>query len=1021
MVLLRVALSLQHGGRRALQRVQILHASRASKHAELEAAVFGCAFGGNREAVADAFCNFALGGSSTEVLREEPWNDRERWAEILKNNGKSIEQRLAMDALDGGSRRAIDSIKAAIALKCASVPRRIEALDVSHMYGEYPVVSCAVVVDGEIREELGWTWQIDDSVTPGDDCGGLRFGLERRLREEEKHADVLLIDGGKTQLAAVVSLLIERNERHDHVVALAKGERNDGVVVMRAGEKLLYHNGEVVEQIGEGEGVPKLFRLARDAAHSRALRAHRELRNTAFMDNREAIASPKPRRKVLPRASKDELNTIEQEQLRRSWMRAYGVTTAIGGTSGRDTDLYDSEDSFEKVDEASRIASQRTIESFRKLGATQLEERKYGEFAVTAPYETTLPQRDAVEAVVKRLVSDREEYGGIALLKGATGTGKTHCMARLIERRGIPAVVLAPNKVLAAQLYGELKELLGTNAVEFFVSYYDYYRPESFTANKDVYRAKRSIINDKIDALRHHTISSVLTRRDVVVVASISCAYGLGLPRNYQMVTLKQGDDLLSVVQALETLGYEEIRSDDDVDSIDLSEDVSGLPRASFRVASQTDGTTELSVVPSDSVTTLTQLVFSKDQLLATILEDGALKSKAGLYPATLHHSMNDIDRVCRDVMRELEGRLRELRSVGKSREADRLESRTLMDVKNLQKTGKCAGIENYSRHISGAAPGDPPVTLLDYFPPASTPGDSRFLLIIDESHLTLGQIAAVSSGDRARKDPLVENGFRLPSARDNRPLAPSEVWDKNRVSEAVLVSATPGKLEADLLRSRARFDALSPEKPVAELVIRPTMICDPQIEVRPRGKSQVDDALHECIERARVGEKSIIVTISVASAKNVVKLINERNLPLRAAALTGDVKPPRRLQILSQLRNGTLDTVVGVSLLREGIDLDVSLMCILDADKEGFLRSDTALIQIIGRCARHIHGRALLYADRITGGMQRAIDETNARRSVQEAYNTEFSLKAKPIVYSDRYAVSSMLGDYEEDAVESV
>ncbi|KAJ8600081.1 hypothetical protein CTAYLR_001899 [Chrysophaeum taylorii] len=913
-----------------------------------------------------------------------PWTSREAWGELL-STGEGYGQRRALEALESGCRRAEDLVEMS---RLAGRARWIEGIDVSHTRGEWTTFACARVIDGAVDEEAGRVWRVPGGA-PGDDCSALAYGIEQRLREGGPRADLLVVDGGKAQVAAV-SAAIERafggGRAPRRVVGLAKGDRNEGVVAMREGETLY---DETKQVIARGDAVPRLVRLARDAAHSRALRGHRELRDAAFLEEEEKPPPPLLRRGRKVKNKKTEaLDILERERLRRSLLRGLGETDPLVAvtTKSRPSCLSP----LDHDDETARDAQRRRRDEFVERDDARLKNKN--EFVLTAPYEATEPQKRAVDDVLSRL--DCDESGGLALLKGATGTGKTYAIARIIAKRGLPALVLAPNKLLAAQLYGEIKDLLRHNAVEYFVSYYDYYRPESFSATLDVYSSKRSAINDRLDELRHRATKSLTSRRDVVVVASVSCVYGLGVPSAYEPTAFRRGDDLVAVADTLRVLGY---TSDDDNDD--------AASRGSVRVSAAGASTVLTIAQPADARATVV-LEFDDRDRLQSAIEAGTPVDEVQLLPASHYAAAaRDLERASRDITRELDERLVELRSLGKSAAADRLESRTLSDLELLRDTGTCPGVENYSRHLNGAAPGDPPVTLLDYFPP----GDPRFLLIVDESHITVGQLGAAFEADRARKRNLVDHGFRLPSALDNRPLSAREFWE-TKVDRAVFVSATPGKHERALLKSRAPETALDAHLPAAELVIRPTLILDPVVLVKP-ASDQVDRALDECVTRASRHERSILVASTRAAAKNIAKRVAERGLPLRVEALTGDLKPQKRLDILARLRARHLDAIVGVNLLREGIDLDVSLVCVLDADKEGFLRSDTALIQIIGRAARHVRGTALLYADDVTPSMRRAIDETDARRAVQQAYNDRRQLQATPLRWSKSYAAATALG----------
>lgn len=949
-------------------RMRVVWRGRAKlAHDELEKAVIELRLTGDdkwRHEMLSEFCRAAFPKSSVDasaVMRSRPWEATETWRAFL-DRGEAGPQLDALEALDRGRKRAQDVVEASRLLGLSFMARRIEALDVSHTQGEFPVVASAAVVDGQVDVNASQAWRVE-GLAPGNDCGGLAFGAGMGNFED---VDVVVVDGGKPQLGAVQATV--SRERGPVVVALAKGERLDGVEARRAGE-MLYDGSQ--RAVARGDAIPRLYRLARDAAHDRALASHRKLRDAAMLldkQGEEEALNPEPTRKRrkprkrVPRGSS--LDLIDSERLRRALARGLGFQEDDEGSPSL---LLPNQPPAEDI-ALWRRKQREHRDGFVKRAAV---EAPPVEFEVEAPFETTGPQMAAVLSVVKKLDKDK-----MALLKGATGTGKTLCMAKIIAARASPSLVLAPNKVLAAQLYDELKALLPSHAVEYFVSHYDYYRPESFVSNADSYNAKRSAINSKLDELRHKATASLRSRRDVVVVASISCIYGLGLPAMYEPVNITIGDDVLAVAEALERVGFEK-----------------GASNGCFEFL---ENSSTVRLVPADG-TDPVQLRFEGSELASI---NGTDANVLEVLPASHYASTKDLDRICSEIGHELEERVEELRLAGKTAQAEMLQDRTLADMAKLRDTGTCTGIENYVRHLNAAEPGAKPVTLLDYFPP----GNPRFLLLVDESHLTIGQIGAAYTGDRARKTSLVANGYRLPSALDNRPLKMDEFWDS--VDETVLVSATPGKNEANLLKMRG-----CDPTPAAELVVRPTFICDPEVVVRPRG-NQIEDALDECFLRSKKGEKTIFVTLTRAAARNLVE-VSKKYPTLRVEALTGDLKPQARLEILTKLRNNELDAICGVNLLREGIDLpEVSLVAILSCDSEGFLRSETSIVQTIGRAARHVEGTAILYADRITPAMQRAIDETDHRRSIQKEYNTRTGATPTPILSRRVASMQNLIGD---------
>ncbi|GFO54105.1 UvrABC system protein B [Geomonas sp. Red276] len=546
------------------------------------------------------------------------------------------------------------------------------------------------------------------------------------------------------------------------------------------------------------------------------------------------------------------------------------------------------------------------------------------------------------------------------VLLGVTGSGKTFTMAQVIARANRPALVLAPNKTLAAQLYGEFKELFPHNAVEYFVSYYDYYQPEAYIPASDTFIEKDSSINDEIDKFRHSATRSLLTRRDVIIVASVSCIYGIGSPESYQemQIRLREGDELGrdELLQRLVAIQYER----NDVD----------FHRGTFRVRGDT-----VEVFPAHDDERAVRIQFFGDTIDA-IGEIDPLRgvqlqklTRFAIYPASHYVATRATqERAVEQIRLELEERLRYFRGQNMLLEEQRIEQRTFFDIEMIEQMGFCQGIENYSRHFDGRAPGEAPYTLLDYFPP-------DYLMVIDESHITVPQVGGMYRGDRSRKETLVNYGFRLPSALDNRPLTFQEFQKK--LSQVIYVSATP-----------ADYELKASGGVVVEQVIRPTGLIDPAIEVRPAA-GQVDDLLHEARETALRGERVLVTTLTKRMAEELTDYYRELGVKVRY--LHSDIDTFQRMQILRELRLGEFDVLVGINLLREGLDLpEVSLVAILDADKEGFLRSTRSLIQTCGRAARNVSGRVLMYADKVTGSMQDAIDETLRRRELQTAYNVE-------------------------------
>ncbi len=579
-------------------------------------------------------------------------------------------------------------------------------------------------------------------------------------------------------------------------------------------------------------------------------------------------------------------------------------------------------------------------------------------FDLRAPFEPAGDQPRAIAELTKGL--DRGDR--FQTLLGVTGSGKTMTIANVIRNFGRPTLVLSHNKTLAAQLYGELKGFFPHNAVEYFISYYDYYQPEAYVPTTDTYIEKDASINEDIDRLRLRATSSLMERDDVVIVATVSAIYGLGDPRSYreQMVTLTKGqriprDDILrSLVK------------------IQYSRNDMGLERGTFRVRGDT-----VEILPAyeeqgvrvemwgDEIERISKINPLTGDTIANL-------DKAAIYPAKhFVTSRPTIERAVRLIRDELAERLTELRSSGKLLEAQRLESRTNFDIEMMLEIGTCAGIENYSRHLSDRAQGERPACLFDYFP-------EDFLVVVDESHVTLPQIGGMFNGDRARKLTLVDYGFRLPSALDNRPLMFDEFL--SLTPRALNITATPGDIELRLS-----------EGVIVEQIIRPTGLVDPEIEVRPV-RGQVDDLLNEIRVRERKGERVLVTTLTKRMAEDLADYLQQ--MGVRVRYMHADIDAIERMEIVRGLRLGEFDVLIGINLLREGLDLpEVSLVAILDADQEGFLRSDRSLIQTVGRAARHLSGRAIFYADRMTGSMQRCIDETNRRRVIQTAYNVEHGI----------------------------
>ncbi len=598
-------------------------------------------------------------------------------------------------------------------------------------------------------------------------------------------------------------------------------------------------------------------------------------------------------------------------------------------------------------------------------------------FQLFQPYAPAGDQPVAIEQLSAGL-NDGLSY---QTLLGVTGSGKTFTMANVIARLGRPAIVFAPNKTLAAQLYSEFREFFPKNAVEYFVSYYDYFQPEAYVPQRDLFIEKDSSINEHIEQMRLSATKSLLERRDVIIVASVSAIYGIGSPQDYHkmVMTLRVHDKMgqRDVIAQLIRMQYQRNETD--------------FSRGTFRVRGGT-----IDVFPAEHSELAIRIELFDDEVESLQLMDpltGRIRQKIPrftVYPSSHYVTPRERVVVAIDTIKtELRERLDELVKAGKLVEAQRLEQRTRFDLEMLQEVGHCKGIENYTRHLSGAAPGEPPPTLVDYLP-ADT------IMFLDESHVLIGQFGGMFNGDRARKSTLVEYGFRLPSALDNRPLKFDEFEGKMR--QAVFVSATPGPYEQQHAGQ------------VVEQLVRPTGLVDPEVEVRPAAR-QVDDVLQEIHERVKLNERVLITTLTKRMAEQLTDYLSDNGVKVRY--LHSDIDTVERVEIIRDLRLGVFDVLVGINLLREGLDLpEVSLVAILDADKEGFLRSERSLIQTIGRAARHLNGRAILYADKITDSMQRALDETQRRRDKQTAHNLAEGITPRSISKHIREMIDGVVSD---------
>ncbi|HYG41811.1 MAG TPA: excinuclease ABC subunit UvrB [Bordetella sp.] len=606
-------------------------------------------------------------------------------------------------------------------------------------------------------------------------------------------------------------------------------------------------------------------------------------------------------------------------------------------------------------------------------------------FHLYQPYPPAGDQPAAIEG----LVAGMQDGLMCQTLLGVTGSGKTYTMANIIARLGRPALVLAPNKTLAAQLYAEMREFFPKNAIEYFVSYYDYYQPEAYVPTRDLFIEKDSSINEHIEQMRLSATKSLLERRDTIIVGTVSCIYGIGNPGDYHaMVLILRSGDRISRREVLARLvAMQYTRNDAD------------FTRGTFRVRGET-----LDIFPAESPELALRLTLFDDEIESLELFDpltGRVRQKVPrftVYPGSHYVTPRDtVLRAIETIKEELRERLKLLTTEGKLVEAQRLEQRTRFDLEMLQELGFCKGIENYSRHLSGAAPGDPPPTLIDYLP-------ADALMFIDESHVTIGQLGGMYRGDRSRKETLVQYGFRLPSALDNRPLRLEEF--EARMRQCVFVSATPAAYEQEHSDN------------VVEQVVRPTGLVDPLVEVRP-ARTQVDDLLGQIKLRVAAQERVLVTTLTKRMAEDLTDYLAEHGVRVRY--LHSDIDTVERVEILRDLRLGTFDVLVGINLLREGLDIpEVSLVAILDADKEGFLRSERSLIQTIGRAARNLNGHAILYADNITASMRRAMDETERRRNKQLQFNIDHGITARGVSKAVRELIDGIVAPTRHDTLEA-
>lgn len=605
-------------------------------------------------------------------------------------------------------------------------------------------------------------------------------------------------------------------------------------------------------------------------------------------------------------------------------------------------------------------------------------------FHLYQPYPPAGDQPAAIEGLVQGL----KDGLMCQTLLGVTGSGKTYTMANIIARQGRPALVLAPNKTLAAQLYAEMREFFPNNAVEYFVSYYDYYQPEAYVPTRDLFIEKDSSVNEHIEQMRLSATKSLLERRDTIIVGTVSCIYGIGNPADYHamVLILRTGDRIArrEILARLVSMQY--TRNDME------------FTRGVFRVRGET-----IDIFPAESPELALRLTLFDDEIESLEMFDpltGKVRQKLPrftVYPGSHYVTPRDtVLRAMETIKQELRERLQFLTSEGHLAEAQRLEQRTRFDLEMLQELGFCKGIENYSRHLSGAAPGEPPPTLIDYLP-------ADALMFIDESHVTIGQLSGMYRGDRSRKETLVQYGFRLPSALDNRPLRLEEF--ETRMRQCVFVSATPAAYEKEHADN------------VVEQVVRPTGLVDPIVEVRP-ARTQVDDLLGQITARVSAGERVLVTTLTKRMSEDLTDFLAEHGVKVRY--LHSDIDTVERVEILRDLRLGVFDVLVGINLLREGLDIpEVSLVAILDADKEGFLRSERSLIQTIGRAARNLNGYAILYADRITDSMKRAMDETARRREKQLQFNEDNGITARGVHKAVRELIDGVMAPVRHDTLE--